>query len=104
MDAPKYTGLEHYFDILQKSSLKNISCIIKCSDYRVVKAIVEVLLNILKGVVPISDKQVTKFKILKPVIHKLVSTKTSLDRKKQILSEHSDLVKLTSKVLIDYLK
>lgn len=103
MDAPIYAGLEDFFNILSKSSVTGVKTILKSTDYRTVKVIVELLLNILKGVLPISKQQVKKFRVYKPIINRLISTKSNLKNKKKLLSENAALVKLAVKVLIDYI-
>lgn len=103
MGLPIYAGLENFIRILQGSSLQNIRSIVECMDYRTVKIIAEILLNILKGVIPITEKETTQFRLYKPMINKIISTKSNLAQKKEILAAYPQLVKLTSKVLMNYI-
>lgn len=103
MGLPIYAGLENFIGILQRSSLQNIRSIVECMDYRTVKIIAEILLNILKGVIPLSEKEKEQFRFYKSMINKIISTKSSLAQKKEILATHPQLVKLTSAVLLNYI-
>ena len=100
MSIPVYAGRENYFKVLNRSTLKNIQSIIQCTDFKTVKIIVEILLNILKGIVPVSAEGLSQLKAFKPIVNRLISTMSSMVKKRQIFSSESDIVKFAARALI----
>lgn len=73
--------------VLAKSNPKLRSAILKCCNNELIKAICEVTLNVLKGVVPINKQQKRKLKRYKRVLRALVDKKVPVKKKREHLNQ-----------------
>ena len=104
MGPPLYSGYENYLAILARSNTRNITSLIQSADFKTVKVIVEILVNILKGIIQLKEKELEQFRPFKLIVNKLISTKTRLAGKKRILSDNPVLVKFAARVLLNYIE
>lgn len=80
-----------------------IASLLKCTDFETIKIIAEILLNILKGVIPLSGKEISLLRYYKSVIREVISTKTSLKKKKEIIAAHPKLMKHAANIYMKYI-
>jgi len=99
-----YSNVKNWLGIISRSTPDTITSLSKCVDYETVKLIAEILLNILKGVIPLSEKEIAYFRFYKRVIQKIISSKSSLKQKKEILMGQSKLLKNTGKIFVKYVE
>lgn len=104
MAKPGYVGYENFLKIIQKLSAESITALTERIDFKTVKVIVEILLNILKDTIPVSEKNIAQFRKYKPVISKLLSTKTTYSDKKKVLTSHPQLVKLIANTILEFIQ
>ena len=70
----------------------------------VIKSIGEIALNILKGTIPLSDKEKEKLRVWKNDIKKLGLKKTSLKEKRDIVVNNKKVLPLILKPLFDIIE
>jgi len=73
--------------VLAKSNPKLRRGILKCCHNELIKAICEVTLNVLKGLVPINTQQKKKLRQYKKVLRALVNKKVSIKKKREYLNQ-----------------
>ena len=76
-----------FLRVLAKSTLKLRRAILKCCHSELIKTICEVTLNVLKGVVPIDEKQKKKLRRYKTVLRTLADKKVSIKKKRESLNQ-----------------
>lgn len=76
-----------FLRVLAKSNPKLRRAILKCCNAELIKAICEVTLNVLRGVVPISEQQKKKLKRYKRVLRALIDKKASITKKRKFLNQ-----------------
>lgn len=97
--------LQGHIDLLRtidRSSMSKVDGIIKHSSNGVTKLYIEIALNVLKGIVPITAKERNKFSHFKPLLKILTVKHNSLKKKRDILVNNAILVKLLTKVVLRY--
>lgn len=63
---------------------------LRTSNHNIIKAICEIILNIYYKHIPLSVTALQSLKKHKVILHQLISSKGSLEAKKQLLIKHSD--------------
>jgi hypothetical protein len=76
-----------FLRVLAKSNPKLRRAILKCCNPELIKAVCEVALNVLKGVVPVSEQQKKKLKRYKRVLRALTDKKVSITKKREFLNQ-----------------
>ena len=76
-----------FLRVLAKSNPKLRRAILQCCHNDLIKAICEVTLNVLKGVVPVNEKQKRKLRRHKTVLRALADKKISIKRKREYLNQ-----------------
>jgi hypothetical protein len=97
--------LQSHIDLLltiTRSSLNKVDGVIKHFSNNVIKLFCEVVLNILKGITPITSREKTILFVLKPNLRTLIAKGVSLKTKRGILEHNIKLVKLLAKIVIRY--
>ena len=67
-----------------------------------IKAICEMVYNILKGIVTITEKERNRWKILKPIFKKLVFKSVSIKEKRKILMDNIKSLRLIIQPVLRY--
>lgn len=60
---------------------------------KIIKAVIEIAYNLLKGDIPLTDSQIRYLKKDKPLLKYLIGKKNSLNKKRQLLINNPSLVK-----------
>lgn len=76
-----------FLRVLAKASPKLRRAILSCCHSELIKAICEVTLNVLRGVVPVNQQQKEKLKRYKKVLRALADRKVSLKKKREHLNQ-----------------
>lgn len=76
-----------FLRVLAKSNPKLRRAILKCCNSELIKAICEVTLNVLRGVVPINKQHKKKLKRYKKVLRALADKTVSVKKKREYLSQ-----------------
>ena len=104
MAPPLYLEFEHILRKIYKADLENITHLVKSVNNNVVKALIEIAYNILKGDIPISPKQIIKLKKDKAFLHLLISRTVPVKKKRDILEKNQSLIKNMLAVLFRSVK
>lgn len=101
MTAPSYKEFEDLLKIIYKRRAgKNIP-LIKAFSNKVIRVIIEIAYNILKGSVVIKDKHLTKLKKDKKNIKSLIRKGVSYKNKRKIIENNPQLLKNMLNVIFD---
>jgi hypothetical protein len=73
--------------VLAKSTPKLRRAILKCCHNELIKAICEVTLNVVKGLVPTNSQQKKKLRRFKKTLYALADKKISVKRKREHLNQ-----------------
>lgn len=93
MSEPSYKEYEDLLRILYRQKYKKNKVIIHGLNNSIIKAIIEIAYNILKGSIPIEHIHLSKLKRNKNEIKKLIKKGLSYDFKRRLLSENKSLLK-----------
>ena len=98
---PAYKEFEHYLRIIHKSKVESVYHILKAASNRVVKSIVEIAYNILKGDIAIKPIYIKRLKKDKQLIKELISKQSSLSEKRKLIESNPQLVKTMLSVVLN---
>ena len=90
---PAYKEFEHFLKIIHSQKPANIPHLIKSTNNKVIKTIIEIAYNLLKGNIPILSKNIGRLKKDKKSIKRLITKRLSIGKKRQILVENPIMVK-----------
>lgn len=90
---PGFMQYEHFLRTVLKHKKENISELLKAVNSKVVKSLIEIAYNLLKGSIPLNPKQINYFKKEKKIIKTLINRKNSINKNVLILQENPVLVK-----------
>jgi len=97
---PAYKNFEYFLKIIQKQKKDRIHHLLKGANKKVIKAIIEIAYNLLKGDIPLSNIQIRKLKCDKNKIQYLVNKKHSLENKRKVLYENPELVRHMLRIVL----
>ena len=104
MYTPRFQGYIDTLRTLYTSRKPSVRAgILSEAGSGLVNAISEITLNIVKGVLPVSKRTLTKLRKWKSQVKDLASKKTSLKAKKQLLTDNRELIRIILRPLIDIL-
>jgi hypothetical protein len=92
--AAKIEKYIHLIKSIHNSSVDRSRHILEHVSGAVVKVICEMIYNILKGVVPLSDKEVARLRKIKQILKRLTLKSISIKNKRQIIVENIKSMKL----------
>ena len=98
-NVPQYIKHEHFFKSLQKAKSEVIPAWINSSSDNVIKSIVEIAFNILKGTVHLTERDLNRFTLQKDFFKKLTSQSVTLKSKRNLLAENPKLLKHMLKIV-----
>ncbi len=99
---PRFVKFLGVLRTLWKSSPEKRKDLIRHISSTVLKAVLEIALNILKGRVNLDARQLSTFKKHKKILKRLVSSKVSLATKKQLLADNPQLVSAIIQAVLKY--
>ncbi len=99
---PRFIKFLGVLRTLWKSSPEKRKDLIRHISSTVLKAVVEIALNILKGRVTLDKRQLSTFKKHKKILKSLVSSRVSLATKKQLLADNPRLVGAIIQAVLKY--
>ena len=91
--TPLYKKYEIFLKYVKRLKPDRRKEFIKAASNDVIKSLVEIALNILKGTVSLSDSDKTQLAVHKPDIKKIISPSVSLNDKRAILEHNNKLFK-----------
>ncbi len=90
----------HHLHVLACCSPKQRKAILETSDDKLVKALCECSLNLLKGNIPLTDGQKTKLNRHKHILRRLAEKQQSLKSKRELLQQQRGFVGTLLKVIL----
>ena len=90
---PAYKEFEHFLKIIHSHKPGNIHHLIKSANNRVIKTIIEIAYNLLKGNIHIISKDIDRLKKDKKSIKRLISKRLPINKKRSILIENPKMLK-----------
>ena len=93
MMTPLYKKYEIFLRYITRVKPDTRKEFIRASSNEVIKAIVEIAFNILKGTISLTELDRRQLSVYKPVIKHLISKQLTLDEKRSILQENTKLLK-----------
>lgn len=91
--SPGYKEFEHFFRNLHKNKVINIPKILKAVNNKIIKILVEIAYNLIKGNIPLRPVDIRRLKKYKKVIKRLITKRLTLNTKRTILEHNSQLIK-----------
>jgi hypothetical protein len=92
--ATKIEKYIHLINTINSSSVEKSRPILEHIGGDVVKVFCEMVYNILKGVVPITDNEMLRFRKMKHIFKRLTLKSLSLKNKRQIIVENIKSIKM----------
>jgi len=99
--TPAFKNFEYFLRLVQRYRKDKIHFLLKAVDKKVVRAIVEIAYNLIKGDIPLSKFQITKLKCNKNKIKFLINKTKSLEQKRELLCENPELLKTMLKIVLN---
>lgn len=99
METPAYKDFEVLFKILKKARATTFTDLIRSINNKVIRALIEIAFNLLKGNIPISDREIAKLRKFKKQLKILINTTVSIRKKRKILLENISLIKTMLKII-----
>ena len=100
MLIPSYKEFENILKLIHRTrNHTDITHFIDSINNKVIRSLVEIAYNILKGNIPITKRQIQKFKKHKKDLKTLISRNVPMKRKRHILKQNSNLIRDMLKVL-----
>jgi len=100
MSGPAYIGRELYLGALKRSTPALYEQLITVADNATIKCIVEILVNVYKGDVPLDKGELDIFKTHRDVIRRIIAINTHYKEKKLLLKSNPLIVKKAVQVLL----
>jgi hypothetical protein len=100
MSGPAYIGRELYLRALRRATPAVYEQLIHVADNATVKCIVEILVNVYKGDVPLEKSELDIFKRHRSAIKSIIRNTTHYKEKKVLLKSNGVLVKKAVQVLL----
>lgn len=100
-NCPVYRKFEYFLRIIQKHRKDKIQFLLKAANDKVIKGIVEIAYNLLKGDIPLTKVQISKLRENKKIIKYLINKKVSLKKKRLALYENPDCVKVMLRIVLN---
>ena len=101
MVTPSYKEFEHVLKLINKSRPDVIPYLLKSISNKVVRSLIEIAYNLLRGNIPITDKQIIKLKKNKKELKILINKRNSINKKRKILQENTDLVQNMLRIMFE---
>jgi len=99
--TPAFKKYEYVLKIIQRHRQDKVHYLLKAVDKKVIKAIVEIAYNLIKGDIPLSKSQISKLRCNKATIKYLINKQKSLDQKREILCENPKLLRYMLKIVLN---
>lgn len=103
MPLPRFLNFINILQTLWRASTNKRQEILAHLNNELVKVLSEISWNLLKGTVPLDDRQKTQLRQWKGVIKKIASKRVSLRRKKQLLIDNPQMVGAILYALFKYI-
>lgn len=94
-----YKEFEHFLRIVCRHKKNTIPYLLKSANSKVIKYIIEIAYNLIKGEIPLTKHQTKLLRKDKKNIKFLISTKNTLDRKKIVMYQNPQLVKTMLRIV-----
>lgn len=91
--TPAYKEFEDFLRAVHKRKVVNIPNIIKAANNQVLKSIIEIAYNLLKGSIPLSQKDIDKLKKDKKNIKYLITKRVQLGKKRKVILDNPRMLK-----------
>jgi hypothetical protein len=88
------------FNILSQSPPARITTILRHADVETIKSVTEIIYNVLKGVLPLSDKEKRVLSGDKDIVKKIVCVKSNLATKRKYMTSNPRLIKTIIRIYI----
>lgn len=97
---PAYKEFEVFLRIIHAHKSPKIISLLQGANRKVIKSIIEIAYNLLKGNIPLTEYQIKQLRKDKKAIKFLISKKRSLTKKIDILCENPDLVRNMLRIVL----
>lgn len=88
-----YKEFEHFLRLIYRSKEGVIPYLLRSADSKVIRSIIEIAYNLLKGDIPLTINQKKHLKKDKKIIKFIISKTNSLEKKRTVMCENPKLVK-----------
>jgi len=95
-----YKEFEQFLRLLCRHKNNTVSYLLKSANSRVIRSIIEIAYNLIKGQVPLTEKQVKLLRKEKKNIKFLISRKNTLEKKRHLMFQNPNLVKTMLRVVL----
>lgn len=91
--SPAYKEFEDFLKTIHKRPNHRVYDLIKCASNKVLKSIIEIAYNLLKGSIPITETDINNLRKHKKHIKTLVSKRVRLYKKRKIIEDNPRMLK-----------
>lgn len=99
MEIPAYKEYETLLKLINKAGQTKFTELINSISNKVIRSIIEIAYNLLKGNIPINEKDIIRLRKYKKQLKLLISKRTSIKKKRKLLKENIKLVKYMFKIM-----
>ena len=103
MPLPRFLSFLNILQTLWRASLDKRKEILTHINNEVIKSLAELSLNLLKGSIPLDERQKNQFRVWKGIIKKIASKRVSLSRKKRLLIDNPRLLGAIIYAILKYI-
>ena len=94
MVTPLYSEFEHILRTIYRARSDNLSGLVKAVNTAVIRSLVELAYNILRGNIPLTKTHVKTLKKYKKELHLLIAKNRSIKKKRITLEDNLPLIKI----------
>lgn len=91
--TPGYKEFEDFLRTVHRRKADNIQGLIKSASNKVLKSIIEIAYNLLKGSIPLKESDIKSLKQDKELIKSLIRKRVRLGKKRRIIEENPHMLK-----------
>jgi len=95
-----YKEFEHFLRVLCRHKKNTVSYLLQSANSRVIRSIIEIAYNLIKGDIPLTKNQLKLLKKEKKNIKFLISKKNTLEKKRHVMFENPQLVKTMLRIVL----
>jgi len=102
MDADAaYKEFEHFLRIVCRHKKSTIPYLLKSVNGKVIKSIIEIAYNLIKGEIPLTRHELKQLRKDKKNIKFLISRKNTLEKKRHVMYQNPQLVKTMLRIVLN---
>jgi len=95
-----YIEFEYFLKLVKRQKECNISYLLKAANGRVIRSIVEIAYNLIKGDIPLTKIQIKQLKKDKKIVKYIISKRNTIERKRDVMYQNPKLVKTMLRIVL----